>query len=83
VVDFRGRSGPAGFRDRARFSIRLIAHTEPGKRIGLHDPAMAGKMLLGMDAGSPVSRRIEEYGSGRRGAAGAKISRIAARLHRK
>jgi hypothetical protein len=42
---------------------------------------MAGKMLLGMLA----HRCVEEYGSGRRGAAeaGAKISRTTARLHRK
>jgi hypothetical protein len=57
----------SSFRDRSRLSIRRVEPIEPGIGIGLKDPAIAGEMLLGMDAGS--IRRVEEHRSGRRRAA--------------
>ncbi|SEF12761.1 hypothetical protein SAMN05444161_8822 [Rhizobiales bacterium GAS191] len=51
------------FRDRSRFSIRLVERAEPAIGIGLKDPAIPDKMLCGMDAGS--IRRVEEHGGGR------------------
>jgi hypothetical protein len=42
----------AGFRDRSRFSIRLVEHVEPGIGIGLKNPAISGEMPLGMNAGA-------------------------------
>jgi hypothetical protein len=47
--------------------MRRVERIEPGIGIGLKNPAIAGGMLLGMDAGS--IRRVEEHRSRRRLAA--------------
>ena len=57
----------AGFRDRPARAIRRVERIEPAIGVGLKDPAIARKMLLGMDAGAIC--RVEEHGSGRRLAA--------------
>src|SRR5207344_889767 len=45
----------SGFRDRSRLSPRLVELIEPSIGVGLQDPAIAGEMLLGVDAG-PIGR---------------------------
>jgi len=42
----------ARFRDRPSFSIWRVERVESRIGIGLENPAIAGKMLLGMDAGA-------------------------------
>jgi len=41
----------ASFRDRSALSIPGVEPIEPRIGVGLKDPAIAGKMSLGMDAG--------------------------------
>src|SRR5262249_19159615 len=62
------RMRPASrLRDHPGLSIRPVHRVEPGIRVGLEDPGIAGEMPLGTDA-RPIGR-VEEYGSGRIGAA--------------